>query len=192
MTKPIVAAIALIFLSTGMEWELSDPEEVEITTTTKGSFSAEILFVREDALVMASPSGRSEGDLIEHKERVLIVKKEDVQSVKTPGASHVAGGLLGGGCIGCFAGYGLGCSKEVKQEQNYLLGCNALNEQADNAAKYTVLGGAGGMLAGAIIGSALSTEDSLWITPNQRNFTSLNALARYPYEEPEFLKGIKE
>jgi hypothetical protein len=192
VTKPIFAAIAVIFLSTGMEWEISDPEEVEVTTTTKGRFSAEILFVREHALVMTSPSGRSESDLIGHRERLFIVKNKDVQSIKTPGTSHVAVGLLGGGCIGCFAGYALGCSKEVRQGQSDPLGCNALNEQADNAATYTVLGGAGGMLAGAIIGDALSTGDSLWVTPNQRNFTSLNALARYPYAEPEFLKGIGE
>ncbi len=190
MTKRLAPVIALILLSTGMDLEIADPEEVEIVTKTRGGFSAEILFVREDALVMASPSGRSESDLMEHQDRIFIIKDEDVQSVKTPGSSHVAVGVLGGGCIGCFTGCALGSPKEVRSGPNDPLACNSANEKINDQAKYALLGGAAGMLAGAIIGGAASTEDSLWITPDRRHFTSLNALARYPYEEPEFLKGI--
>ena len=186
MAKHVLAAITLVFLSTGMDWEASEPHEVEVATLRSGTFSAEILYVRPDALVMTSPAGASESELIEDTGKVFIVKNEDIQSIKTTGSSHVAIGLLGGGCIGCFVGTSLGCSKEVNQ------GCNEFQEKTDNAAKYGALGAAAGGVAGAILGSTLSTTDSLWITPGSRNFKALSALARYPSGEPEFLKDLGE
>jgi len=192
MTKHVLAAITLVFLSTGMDWEASEPHEVEVATLSSGTFSAEILYVRPDALVMTSPAGASESEFIEDTGKVFIVKNEDIQSIKTTGTSHVAMGLLGGGCIGCFVGTSLGCSKEVKQEKSDVLGCNAIGEQGDNAANYGALGGAAGGLAGAILGSTLSTTDSLWVTPGSRDFRALSALARYPSGEPEFLREVGE
>jgi len=192
MAKHTLAAITLVFLSTGMDWEDSEPHEVQVATLASGTFSAEILYVRPEALVMTTPSGTSERELIEDRGKIFVIKDEDIQSVKTAGSSHVAIGLLGGGCIGCFVGTNLGCSKEVKQEKNDWFGCNALGEQSENAGKYGALGGAGGALAGAILGGTLSTPDSLWVTPQNRNFNALSALARYPTVEPEFLKGVEE
>ena len=192
MGKRMLAALTLIFLSTGMDWEASEPQEVQVATRSNGTFSAEILYVRPDALVMTSPSGASEHELIEDRGKIFIIKNEDIQSIKTAGTSHVAIGLLGGGCIGCFTGLSLGCSKEVKQEKSDVLGCNAIGEQGGNAANYGALGGAAGGLAGAILGSTLSTTDSLWVTPQSRDFRALSALARYRSEEPEFLRDLGE
>src|SRR4030042_1925082 len=164
MARHMLAAITLVLLSTGMDWEASEPQEIQVTTLSSGTYSAEILYVRPDALVMTSPSGASEHELIEDRGKIFIIKNEDIQSIKTTGTSHVAIGLLGGGCIGCFVGTSLGCSKEVNQ------GCNELQEKTDNRAKYGALGAAAGGVAGAILGRTLSTTDSLWITPGSRNF----------------------
>ncbi len=182
MAKVVGATLVLFILSTGMELDISDPEEVEVRSSS-GQFDAEILSVRDSSLVLVSPSGLSQDDLIKKKGQILVVRDDEIYSIKMAGSSNKA--PLYGGAIGCISGCLIGAALPAKGD-----GCASeeVNRRM-NAEAVGLLSGCGGILIGALTGS--STKDSLWITPIHRDFRALKLLARYPLKEPQFLKDIR-
>lgn len=191
MAKVVGAVIVLFILSTGMELEISNPEEVEVTSA-RGQFNAEILSVRDSSLVLASPCGLSQDDLINKKAQILVVREDEIYGVKTAGSSNIFPGMLFGGTAGCVSGCLIGRSLKVTPTTEPY-GCNKSEDELrnENGVNYAVGVGAGGILLGAIIGAATSSRDSLWITPVRRDFRALKPLARYPLQEPQFLNEIR-
>ena len=186
----------LLFLSTGMDVEISTPEEVQVTSYG-GTFNAEILSVRESTLVLVSPAGKDEHDLMRNEALIRIVRNDEIYSIKTSGSSHVLVGSLVGCLAGCITGGAIGRQKDKEEEEeeerrarsqgDWALSCNP----HFNGLGYAVALGAGGAVLGAAIGSAASAKDSLWIKPGHRDFSALKALSRYPHGEPAFLREIE-
>jgi hypothetical protein len=193
MGKRLLGTFIVLLLSTGMEVEISDPEEVEVVSLA-GAFSAEILCVRESSLVLVSPSGVDVKDPIDDKVEILVVRNDEVYSIKQAGNSHLLVGALVGCLGGCGTGLLVGKQKENEEQEkrdaleNLAYGLSGAS--AVSVAAYAVAFGAGGTLLGGIIGSAVSSKDSVWISPTHRDFTALKALARYPEGEPTFLKEM--
>jgi len=85
---------------------------------------------------------------------------------------------------------GIGSAIEVERRPDDRFGCDAQAEHANNQVTGMAVGAIAGGVAGCAIGQAGSDKSQTIITPQQRDFTFLKSIARYPQEEPESLKRI--
>ena len=186
--------LAAIFLLTGLSLGVvvtdPSPKTVQIGLTNGRAFKGEVLAVRESTLVLGTRPDLSPMEMIADPGAVMVVPFRTVNTIITASSSHaLLGGLLGAP-IGCLGGYGIGTAMPVERQPNDTFGCNAASEHADNQVTGMAVGTVVGVAVGCMIGQATGDKGQELITPAQRDFTFLCAVARYPQEEPETLKKI--
>lgn len=182
--------VLLLFLPVSfvVPGQIGDAPRVVIRLRTGEERHGEILSVRDQAVVFSSEYGMTQNQLRKKMDLLTVVKTNDIRLVTLEGKSHVLGGMTIGGLLGCMAGYLIGSSQPVSEEsQDIGLGeCERINKGAEGC----MVGGGAGLAAGGILGVALSTEDSVITGHAAQDVNRLRELARYPGEEPEFLKAI--
>ncbi len=190
MVRKILAAILLVVLSVGFRNGGSESKEVEITLGDGTKFDAEILSVRDSAIVVTRNVGASQQDLLADPGSVVALPFSQIAIVQTAGSSYTAVGLFSGMAIGCLGGCAIGSSQHVEQQKNDTFGCNAESEKTTNTLTGAALGGLGGAVVGAAIGGAASGAGQSLVTMTDRDFQVLRNVARYPAVEPAYLKSL--
>ncbi len=190
MYKKISAVLLLLILSVGFRNGGSGSKEVEITLGDGTKFDAEILSVRDSAIVVTRNVGASEQDMLADPGSVVALPFSQVATVGTAGSSYTAVGLFSGMAIGCLGGCAVGSSQNVEQEKNDTFGCNAASEKTSKMLGGAAIGGLAGGVVGAAIGGAASSSGQSLVTVTNRDFQVLKNVARYPLVEPAYLKSL--
>jgi hypothetical protein len=166
-----------------IEYQANEDVGAEVILSIKNGeeISGELLSVRESSLTICTKYSATEDEIANLTYPIITVRNNEIQEMNLEGSNYV----LAGFGIGIAAGTGIG----------YLVG---LASEQSNSAYVTpeavggVLGFIVGAIAGSIIGYSLSTEEYiLQEVPPDYNWSILKPLARYPDEEPEYLKTIE-
>jgi len=166
----------------------------EITFTGSGNvivklgdeseIQGELISVRYESMIISTGYYEfSEEDFEEQKEELLIVPYQEIDKIILEGKSNFLPGLgygvLGGAALGAILGFASG-----DDPPNQFLSFSA----SDKAVILGVLFAGVGLVIGGIIGAA-TPESDLEIEPsNPGNILNLKQFAKYPKEEPEFLR----
>jgi hypothetical protein len=180
MTKTILAATMLAFLSVGFQTERSDAKEVDIILIGGAKVAGEILAMRDSSIVIAIPAGLSQEELVAEPNMVTVIQDSQINNVKAVGSSHTILGLLLGMPIGALTGCVIGSNHP--DETNNIFNGYALGGGLRGCAL--------GALAGAAVGYSLKTGSDLLISPSRRDFRILDRVARYPIVEPQYLRSL--
>ncbi len=190
MKRPVLSIILLAFLSVGFQSSPTNPKEVKILLSEGTELSVEILSVRDSSIVIAREVGLSDDELKTSRNTIAVLPFKRVMQVETPGKSYTAVGLFTGMALGCIGGCAIGSAQSVSNQQNDTFGCKAQEEKSNNTVEGAAIGAGVGALVGVIVGGSISSGGTTLVSPTQRDFGSLNFVARYLREEPEFLKSI--
>lgn len=146
--------------------------QVVVLLQNKNEVKGELLFVRENALVLATEKLKRRPEPGVKPEGLVVIKNEDIQTVTLKGKSRVfkfaRTGFMIGGVAGIIAG-------ERNSDESRLA---AMGDR--------LLFGAGGAAVGAIVGLLASPKDKTLI----EDFTALKYLARFKECEPQFLTAV--
>ena len=156
--------------------------ELTISEKNGAEINGELLSVRDNALTICTERSASEEELASLKYRITIIQNDEIKEVTIEGSNYLWAGIgygaLGGALLGATT---------------FLIASEGSTHITQGAA--SVIGALLGALAGAIIGGVvgvLSTDDFiLQKIPPGYTFLPLKSLARYPDEEPEYLRAIK-
>ena len=133
----------------------------------------ELLSVRDSTMTICKEYSATEEELARFTYSISIITNTEIQELTIEGSSYVWTGMVGGNLVGGLIGI------LVAEEGLAILAG-------------IMVGGALGIIAGGIIGYALSTEEyMLQEIPPDYNWSILKPLSRYPDEEPEYLRAIK-
>ncbi len=133
----------------------------------------ELLSVRDSTMTICKEYSATEEELAKLIYSITVVKNDEIGELTIEGSSYVWAGIIGGQLVGGLIGI-------LVAEEGLAIIAGIMG------------GGALGMIAGGIIGYALSTEEyMLQEIPPDYNWTILKPLSRYPDEEPEYLRAIK-
>jgi hypothetical protein len=159
--------------------------EVTLLLTDKEEISGELLSVRDSSITLCKKYSATEDELASLKYPICSIQTNEIIELEIKGNSYP---LWIGAGIGIVAG--ATAFLLVKDDKN--------ENQENNAFDRTFSGEYGTCLLAAglaalpvIIGRGLSTEDvTLTDIPKGYKFLPLKSLARYPDEEPEYLRAI--
>jgi len=155
--------------------------EIILSQQNGTEIRGELLSVRDSTIIICSIYGASEVQLARIIYPIYNVRNDEIQEITIEGSNYVWAGLgigiAGGTLTGILVGLAIGTSRGSYIPAEVGLG---------------VLGFIAGAIAGPIVGYALSTEEFvLQEIPPGYDFSLLKPLARYPDEEPEYLRAIK-
>ncbi len=165
-----------------IDYQQDENVGAEVTLSLKNGteINGELLSVRDSAVTICTEHSATEEELASLKYPINTVRNDEIKELTLEGSNYVWSGLG----IGIAAGTGIGLLVGLAIEpsgQSYISPELALG----------VLGFIVGAIAGPIVGHALSTEEFvLQGIPPGYDFSLLKPLARYPDEEPEYLKAI--
>jgi hypothetical protein len=188
MARYAVVFILLLLCQTALS---GSGRVVNILLKSDTSFVAELLAVRDTALIVSTAPSASEEDLWHNLASIRLISRRSIRSVYAEGASHtwmgVGIGVLGGGVAGALIG-----SATSPTDESTIAGAIVQPiAKTYNMGMGSVIGGLAGGLAGLIIGSASSTPE-ISVVPEQPPYLqSLSKYARYQDGEPGFLKTLK-
>jgi hypothetical protein len=149
--------------------------EVILSLKYGEKISGELLSVRDSTMIICTEHSATEEELASLKYPITAVRNDEMQEITIEGSDYVWIGLG----IGIVVGTGIGYA--AAKASNSVGGIIIL-----------VGGAIVGIIGGPIIGNALSTEEFiLQEIPPGYDMTFLKPLARYPDEEPEYLREIK-
>ena len=162
--------------------------EVILSLKNWTEISGEILSVSDSTITICTEYSATEEELASLKYPINTVRNDEIQKLTIEGDSYVwigiGIGILGGAAIGGLVGAatydpeGTGVAPKIGE--------------GIKTAGIVGLGFLVGAVAGGLIGSALSTDDIVvQVIPPGYDLSFLKPLARYPDEEPEYLKAIK-
>ncbi len=173
------------------EQRTGDGQEVEISLTNGTSFSGEVLSVRDGSIVVTDETGLLQEALMagEHKFRVLLFA--EVNRVEITGSSYTLVGTFAGATVGCLGGFALGAALPSNHKNQGVFDFQRMSfDQIGNEIGCAALGTLAGGILGHVVGNAASTNGSILISPQLRDFNVLTRVARYPSTEPAYLKTI--
>ena len=157
----------------------------EITLSLKNGteINCELLSVRDSTITICTEHSATEEELAKLKYPINTIRNDEIKKITIEGSNYVWSGLgigiLAGAGIGLLVGYAIVGSPKAFYEGMAILAGG-------------ILGFIVGAIAGPIVGSGLSTDDVvLFVTPPGYDLSFLKPLARYPDEEPEYLKAIE-
>ncbi len=139
--------------------------------------------VRDSTITLSKEHSATEEELASLKYPINTVRNDEIKELTLEGSNYVLAGLgygiAGGAALGALVTAAIfKGSAGVNEEEGPIIG--------------GIFGALVGAIAGPIIGYALSTEEFvLQEIPPGYDFSLLKPLARYPAEEPEYLKAIK-
>ena len=154
-------------------------ETLSLINGTK--INGELLSVRDSTITLSKKLSATEDELANLTYPINTVRNDEIQEITIEGSNYVSVGLGIGIAAGTLTGYLLGSP--------HAAGTDAIfsTEQA-----FAVIGFIVGAIVGPIVGYNLSTEEYiLQEIPLGYDMSFLKPLARYPAEEPEYLKAIK-
>ncbi len=142
--------------------------------------TGELLSVRDSSLVISTLKDSDEKDWTTQTGGIVAVDDQEIQKVIIKGNSNIEKGMALGFLIGAGAGALIGS----------VSGGGWVPPGTMAVAGGIVFGGAG-FVIGSIVGVASSTGDKEIEPLPNHDFPSLKPFARFPAEEPEYLKKIK-
>jgi len=166
-----------------IDYQQDENVGAEVTLLLKDSTEiyGELLSVRDSSVIICTEHSATEKELASLKYPINTVRNDEIKELTLEGTNYVLSGLG----IGIAAGTGIGVLAGLAVEpsgQSYISPELALG----------VLGFIVGAIVGPIVGYSLSTEEFvLQEIPPGYDFSLLKPLARYPGEEPEYLRAIK-
>ena len=142
--------------------------------------SGEILSVSDSTVTMCSEYSATEEELANLKYPITTVRNDEIQELTIKGSNCVWIGFAIGSAT--FTGIGIWIGHEFDTGM----------DSEGGKAGFGVIGFLAGAIVGSILGYFLSTDDViLQEIPPIYNLSLLKPLARYPDEEPEYLRAIK-
>ena len=155
--------------------------EVTLSLNNSTEINGELLFVRDTTLIICSKYGVPENQLVRIIYPINSIQNKDIQELSIERGPYTgkifigAGlGMLGGVIVGWLIGEAITNSLSW-EEFGLLLG----------------LGSSAGLITGGIMGATSYDDIILQEIPPGYDFSLLKPLARYPDEEPEYLKAIE-
>jgi hypothetical protein len=188
--KLLASVLLLAVLSLGVVIEGTVSQTVEIMLSGGRTFKGEVISVRDSTVVLGTRPGLSPVEMLSEPGALMVARFSQVLTISTERNTHPVTGMLIGAPVGCLGGLAIGSSIEVDRQPNDTFGCNAQAEHDANKVTGTIVGTAVGMLAGCVIGGATGEKAQVLVSPQQRDFTFLREVSRYPNGEPESLKKI--
>jgi hypothetical protein len=165
------------------DYEQDENEGAELTISLMNGteINGELLSVRDSTITLSTKHSATEDELANLTYPVTTVRNDEIKELTVEGSNYVWVGLG----IGMAAGTGIGYLVGLASEPNRHAYISP--EAAGGAIGFIV-----GALAGPIVGHALSTDDvMLQEIPPGYDMSFLKPLARYPDEEPEYLRATK-
>jgi len=163
--------------------EHSENEGAEITISKKNGteINGELLTVRDTSIVICSYIGLSETDLAIINHSIYNIRKNEIKEVTFAGSNYIWTGLgigmAGGVAIGALGGSASETGSSYKGVPTIGFG---------------IIGALAGAIIGSIVGYLLSTQEFiLQEIPSGYDMSFLKPFARYPDEEPEYLRVIE-
>ncbi len=154
--------------------------EVTLLLKDRTEINGELLSVRDSAVTICTEHSATEEELASLKYPINNVRNDEIKELTLEGSNYVWVGLGIGIVGGTLTGILVGSLIE-EGHGSYIT----------PEAGFGAIGFIAGAIAGPIVGYALSTEEFvLQEIPTGYNFSFLKPLARYPDEEPEYLKAI--
>ncbi len=158
-------------------------DEVILSLKNGTEINCELLSVRDSTITICTEHSATEEELASLKYPINTVRNDEIRKITIEGSNYVWTGLG----IGILAGTGIGL----------LVGWAIVGDPQHGYEGYGIAGGGilgliVGAIAGPIIGAGLSTDDVvIFVTPPGYNLSFMKPRARYPDEEPEYLRAIK-
>ncbi len=153
--------------------------EITISLNYLTKINGELLSVRESSLIICTEYSATEEVLASLKYPITTVPNDKIKELTIEGNDYTWIGYVGaaaGAGIGVLVGLGTEVGGDIISP---VVGIGFLGLQF-------------GVLVGSIVGYILSTDDViLQEIPPSYNFSLLKPLARYPDEEPEYLRAIE-
>ena len=152
--------------------------EITLSKTNGSEINGELLSVRDSSITICAEYSVAEEELANLTYLITIVRTDEMQELTIEGSSYVWVGVGAGLLVGAGIGY-------------------IVANTASNDVTYGALIGGGliiiaASVAGGLIGKSLSDEEFvLQEIPPGFDFSLLKSFARYPEEEPEYLRSIK-
>jgi hypothetical protein len=141
-----------------------------------------LLSDRDSTITVSTIYSAREEELAGLKFFINAVRNDEIQNLTLEGDSYVKDGFIAGGVMGTIIGFTIGSTYE-KQGQMF--------EGAPSLLGLLLGGSIGAILSGGF-GYLLSTDDVILNEiPPGYDMSILKPLARYPDEEPEYLREIK-
>jgi len=137
----------------------------------------ELLSIRDSTMTLCTEYSATEKELAKLKYPITTIRNDEIKELTIEGSNYIWIGL-GIGIAACLLGAALS---------------EAVIEKGDRTGSivYALVFGAL-PIAGSIVGYALSTDDViLQEIPPDYNLSLFKPLARYPDEEPEYLRAIE-
>ena len=156
--------------------------ELTLSLMKGQEINGELLSVRDSTITLSSKHPTTENELRNRTYPITTVQYDEIQKITIEGSNYVWTGLA----IGVAVGTGLGL----------IIGSIIQGDASGYAGLITPGSGVIGFLVGAIVGPIIGYESSneefiLQEIPPGYDMTFLKPLARYPDEEPEYLREIK-
>jgi hypothetical protein len=168
-----------------IDFQKEGAQGAEVTLLLKDGekINGELLSVRDSTIIMCTKYSATEKELASLQYPIHTVRTDNIWEITLEGSNYMWIGLG----IGTAAGIGLG----VLVGENYESESHDSREEAYIGFCLGTLVFTGAVALGARIGEIVSTDDViLYEIPPGYKLLPLKSLARYPDEEPEYLKVI--
>ncbi len=161
--------------------------EVVLLLNDGQEIAGELLSVRDSSIIISTIENAEGYGSAGDTAGIVVVSNQRVQKVIIKGESKVLKGMGLGLLIGGAIGAMINCVTYKKpRDSSFHFG-----PEAAPGAVGVFLGGLGGLAVGAIVGSAASTSDEVIEPLPNHDLSSLKPFARFPGNEPEWLRLIK-
>ena len=156
--------------------------EVSLLLNNGSKYNGELLSVRDSTITLCTEYSAAEEELANLTYPVLLFSNDEIKELTIEGSNWVLEGMAAGAAVGA------GIGALVVQPDEYATS----REEGLATLAGLVIGGCVGIATGLAIGYAISTDDYvLQEVPPNYNWSILKPLARYPDEEPEYIRVIK-
>ncbi len=164
-----------------IDYQADEDVGAEVTLSIKNGkeISGELLSVRENSVTICTEYSATEQELSNRKYPINKVQNDEINEITIEGSNCVWIGFAIGSAT--FTGIGIWIGHELEK------GLDAEGGKAGLG----IIGFFVGAIAGGIVGYLLSTDNViLKDIPPEYDFSLLKSLARYPDEEPKYLRAI--
>lgn len=196
----LLSAVVPIYLTGCSAQETLNPENytdrqsgfgagVIIETINGDHYSGELLAVKDTLIIICETYGVSETNLANGVFPIKGMQNDQITLLVVKGKKHILTGIAVGGGIGAVLGAAAGASMSGS-EWDILF---PQSKEEDIASGACCLGVTGGLIGG-LFGIINSTKDKIIydnVEPSQKDYNLLKQFARYPEQEPEYIRVLR-
>jgi len=156
---------------------------VEVTISFKNGTEnkGELLYVRDSTIIICTKYSATDLELTSLTYPIFNIQNDEIKELNIKGSNYVWIGFAIGAAT--FTGIGIWIGHEYEK------GLDAEGAKVGLG----IIGFLTGAIVGGVVGYLLSSDDvKLQDIPADYDFSLLRPLARYPDEEPEYLRVINE